>query len=251
MSKDEVDSPIDPEAVHKVPDTEAGRHESLAQKIRSIEAAAVAGVLFAVIGAIALALLSSFPDLDQGEPGLKTWFADSGNQTTLIFGANLMVFSSIMFLWFVAVIRRRLGDLEDQFFGTVFLGSAFAFVAVWLGHGAAVAGPAVAVSHFEGASVTGPSLSNAAGLGAAYLLVIGPRVEAVFVLVTSVLFLRSRVLPTWLAILGFVIALGMFFLPLIATPTGYGFPVWVMVVSFTILAVRPRKREVEAVTAVG
>jgi hypothetical protein len=246
MTEADTGDPSGPDPVHAVPDTEAGRGDSFGQKIRSIEAAAIAGVAFAVLGAIALALLDRFPELDSSDEQLEAWFSDSSNQTALIFGCNLVAFSSIMFLWFVAVIRRRLGNLEDRFFGTVFLGSALAFVTVWLGHGAAVAGPAVAMSHFEGATVDGASASNAAGLGAAYLLVLGPRIEAIFIVVTSVLILRSRVLPRWLAFVGFAIALLMLVLPLIASPVGLGFPVWVFLVSVVILVVRPRKRETEA-----
>lgn len=249
MTERETDPPTDPEPMHEVPDTEAGRHDSVNQKVRSIEAAAIAGVLFAVLGSLAENLLSSFPELDQSEAELQAWFADSGNRTTLIIGGNLVAFSSIMFLWFVAVIRRRLGDLEDRFLGTVLFGSALAFVTTWLGYGAALAGPAVAVAHFEGASVTNSSLSNAAGLGAAYLLLLGPRVQAIFVIVTSTLILRSRVLPLWLAVLGYLVAAGMLVLPLIVETLGLGFPFWVFVVSVVILIVRPRAREANVETA--
>lgn len=223
--------------------TEVGRRQSFPERIRSIEAAAIAGVMYAVLSAISLELLSRFPDLDQSQAELEAWFADSGNQTTLIFGCNLVALSSIMFLWFVAVIRRRLGDLEDRFFGTVFLGSALAYVAVWLGHGAAMAAPAVAVSHVDGAAVDVSSLSTASGLGSAFLLVIGPRIQAIFVIVTSTLIVRSRVLPTWLAVVGYVVALGMLVLPLVADPVGLGFPLWVLVVSLVILLVRPKVYE--------
>jgi hypothetical protein len=236
----------EPGGVHAVPDTEAGRSDSFGRKIRSIEAAAIAGIAFSVLGGIALTMLASFPDLDQSDAQLSAWFDDSANQTTLIIGCNLMAVSSIMFLWFVAVIRRRLGELEDRFFGTVFLGSALAFVAVWLGHGAAIAGPAIAMSHIEGASVSGASASNAAGLGAAYLLVIAPRIQAVFILVTSTLIMRSRVLPRWLAIVGYLVALGMLIVPLILESLGLGFPLWVFLVSIVILIVGPRARETQA-----
>jgi hypothetical protein len=242
----EQSDPVAAEDVHAVPDTQAGRRESVEQKVRSIEAAAIAGVGFAILSVVALQLLESFPELTLTDAELQEWFDDSGNRTGLIIGCNLMALSAIMFLWFTAVIRRRLGDLEDRFFGTVFSGSAAAFVAIWLAHGAAVAAPAVAVSHLDGATVDNASLSDAAGLGAALLLVIGPRIQAVFVLVTSTLFVRSKVLPTWLGILGYLVALGMLVFPLILDPLGLGFPLWVFVVSVTILAVRPRAREIEA-----
>ena len=69
---------------------------------------------------------------------------------------------------------------------------------------------------------------------------IAPRIEAVFVIVTSVLIMRSRVLPTWLAIVGFLVATGMLIVPLIFDPLRLAFPLWVFLVSVVILLVRPR-----------
>ena len=39
-----------------------------------------------------------------------------------------MPFAGIAFLWFVGVLRDRVGELEDRFFATVFLGSGLLFV---------------------------------------------------------------------------------------------------------------------------
>lgn len=40
-----------------------------------------------------------------------------------------MPFAGIAFLWFIGVIRDRLGDHEDRFFASVFLGSGLIFLA--------------------------------------------------------------------------------------------------------------------------
>jgi len=39
-------------------------------------------------------------------------------------------FAGIAFLWFIGVLRDRLGELEDRFFATVFLGSGLLFLAM-------------------------------------------------------------------------------------------------------------------------
>jgi hypothetical protein len=39
-------------------------------------------------------------------------------------------FAGIAFLWFIGVVRDRLGHLEDQFFPTVFFGSGLLFLAM-------------------------------------------------------------------------------------------------------------------------
>ena len=41
-----------------------------------------------------------------------------------------MPFAGIAFLWFIGVVRDRLGRLEDQFFSTVFFGSGLLFLAM-------------------------------------------------------------------------------------------------------------------------
>ena len=66
----------------------------------------------------------------------------------MILGVNLLTVSSIMFVWFVAVIRRRVGDRENRFFGTVFLGSALLVAGAWLTAGVLYAAPAVAARTF-------------------------------------------------------------------------------------------------------
>lgn len=50
----------------------------------------------------------------------------------MVTGLNLLVLSTIAFVWFVAVIRRRVGDREERFFGTVFLSSALLLAGLWL-----------------------------------------------------------------------------------------------------------------------
>ena len=43
---------------------------------------------------------------------------------------NLMPFAGIAFLWFIGVLRDRLGQQEDRFFATVFFGSGLLFLAM-------------------------------------------------------------------------------------------------------------------------
>jgi hypothetical protein len=38
--------------------------------------------------------------------------------------------AGIAFLWFIGVLRDRIGEREDRFFATVFLGSGLLFVAM-------------------------------------------------------------------------------------------------------------------------
>ena len=68
-----------------------------------------------------------------------TWLTDSGRRTAVAIALNLIPFAGIAFLWFIGVVRDRIGGREDRFFATVFLGSGFLFVGM-LFVAAAVAG---------------------------------------------------------------------------------------------------------------
>jgi hypothetical protein len=215
------------------------RVDDASVKARSIESAAAAGIGYSVLAVLALTRMSSYPNLDATEAELTAWFDDDSNQFLLTGALGLASISAILFLWFVAVIRRRLGDREDRFFATVFFGSGIAYVAVWLVGAATLAGPAIAMTMLDAAEVTPASASLAGGVAAALILVVAPRIEAVFIFSTSTVILRSNVLPSWLALVGYAAGLVMFLAPFVYLPLGYVFPVWVFVVSVVLLIVRP------------
>ena len=216
---------------------------------RTIEAAEVAGVAYAVLAITGLVLLWRTPELSMSSDELTEWYGDTGHQAELIMGLNAVSISAIAFLWFVAVIRRRLGEHEDRFFGTVFIGSSIVFVGIWLVGAAAIAAPAVALNLVDDGSISQASATQSLGVGGGLLLVVAPRLQAVFVLTVSNLIVRSRFLPSWLAYVGFVVGLGMMVTPLVTRPIGIAFPLWVLLVSVVILLARPTARA--AKTEVG
>ena len=203
-----------------------------------VESAAVAGIVYAILAAVTWQLLIRFPQPTMSDQALATWYAESANRWSLVAALNLAAISSVAFLWFVAVLRRRIGDREDRFFATVFLGSALVWVAVWLVGAASLAAIAVAMELSGGGSVSQDTATLGGGLGAGLLLVAGPRIQAIFVISTSTVFLRTGVAPRWLAFLGYVMGVGLFLFPLIIEPVGLGFPIWVLIVSVTILVIR-------------
>src|SRR4051812_28250782 len=93
-------------------------------RLKTPRAAAIAGILFSILLALIFALLrNSLPSdpLDTGE-----WLSTSAR--TVGIAVNLVPFAGIAFLWFIAVLRDRLGEEEDRFFATVFLGSGLLFL---------------------------------------------------------------------------------------------------------------------------
>src|SRR6516162_6157238 len=89
-------------------------------------AAAVAGVVFSALMFVDLAIVRITIPYDPDEPGI--WLMDPARRNAVRFALNLIPFAGIAFLWFVGVLRDRLGALEDRFFATVFLGSGLLFV---------------------------------------------------------------------------------------------------------------------------
>lgn len=212
------------------PDRTGGSRSNL----RSIESAAVAGIVYSGLAVWAMSLLSQVPDLGLSDAELTEWFTS----TDLVLGLNLAAISSIAFLWFVAVVRRRIGDQEDRFFSTVFIGSATLYLAVWLVGVSLLAAPAIALNLQPDGRITQGTETFAVGSGAALILVVAPRFQALFVIITSTLILRTGVLPRWLAILGYLVGAALFVVPTVHKFLGIGLPAWVLVVSVTILMIR-------------
>jgi hypothetical protein len=217
----------------------------LVKSFRSVRSAAVAGVIYAILAIAALVLLRGLPAAGESGTTPTVWIADPLNQARLIVGLNLASISSVAFLWFVAVIRKRMGDREDKFFSTVFLGSALVYIGIWLVAAAAIASIAVAYQRFDDASLSTDSVTFLLGFSEALILVVGPRLQGVFVLSMSTLILRTEMLPSWLAYLGYAAGSIMVVVPMISQPVGLGFPLWVLVVSVTILIARSKQNDHE------
>lgn len=201
----------------------------------SVESAAVAGVVYAVLAVASLAIVRQVPAA-ASEEEWSAWITDSGHRQMLLAGLVLASISAVAFLWFVAVVRRRVGSREDQFFATVFIGSALVQVALWLVAHAAVTALAVDVGP-EGGAVGADTARYGRGFSAALLLVAGPRIQAVFVASTSTIFMRTRIVPNWLGYVGYAFAAAMFLVPIISTSVGLGLPVFVLVSSIVIFFV--------------
>src|SRR5438552_319731 len=124
--------------------------------LRTPRAAAVAGIAFSALLISSLVLLRISVPAKSAVPG--TWLTDSGKRTAVAIGLNLVPFAGIAFLWFIGVIRDRIGTHEDRFFATVFLGSGLLFVAM-LFVAAAVAGGLIADSAIRSLSLAPDTLA--------------------------------------------------------------------------------------------
>ena len=148
---------------------------------------------------------------------------------------NLVPFAGIAFLWFVGVIRDRIGDREDRFFATVFLGSGLLFVAM-LFVGAAVAGGLLAVTADQAGRIPSAELWDLEQRILFTLLnVYAIRMGAVFILSTTAIGVRTGIIPRWLALAGYAAAAILLFLVIISPWMNLVMPVWAFVLSMYIL----------------
>ena len=199
--------------------------------LRTPTAAAVAGILFSVLLAIAFVLLRISVPADPLEPG--AWLRTSSG--SVVVALNIIPFAGIAFLWFIGVLRDRLGQREDRFFATVFFGSGLLFLAM-LFVASAMVGALILVfreqpdelvnaAAFRFARATIYSLINI------YMI----KMAAVFIISTSTVAVYTSFSPRWIALLGYVLA------AIVLLGSGYMtwsfvvFPIWVLLVSCNIL----------------
>jgi hypothetical protein len=205
---------------------------------------AVSGIVFAALFFASLVLLRLAIPADPKEPG--AWLANPALRSWVRVSLNLIPFTGIAFLWFMAVLRNRIGSHEDRLFATVFLGSGLLFIAM-LFVSTAIAVATLETFAREG-QIPAQSETYAFGRRISYTLMntYAIKMAAVFIFVTSSIGLRTAFLPRWLAFVGFASGLVML---LVITDFSWIvllFPLWVLLVSAYILVAELRQeRRVE------
>jgi hypothetical protein len=190
-------------------------------------AAAVAGVLFALLFGTALVLIRlALPEGEQ--PGAR-WL--TSGSTNLKIAATIMPFAGIAFLWFMGVVRDGLGRYEDKFFSTVFIGSGLLFLAMMFV--AAGVGAGLERSHAAGDP-------DVATFGQMILLAVSKtyalRMAAVFMISLATIWLKTGLMPRWLVGLTYLAAVGLLVTSDLTMWLTLAFPIWVLVVSVLLLA---------------
>ena len=203
--------------------------------LRTPRAAAVAGIIFSVLLIATLVLLRVSVPAHPAVAG--AWLTDSRRRAAVAIALNLVPFAGIAFLWFVGVLRDRIGEREDRFFATVFLGSALLFVAM-LFVAAAVAGGLIAGVTTAGLPGAG-TLALGRNLTATLLNVYSMRMAAVFTLTTVTIARRTQIVSRWLTIAGLVTALVLLVGVGISPWVELLFPAWILALSLDILLASP------------
>ena len=201
-------------------------------RMRAPRAAAVAGIVFSLLLIVSVVLVRLSVSSDPRDS--VAWLTSpSGEQVAL--AMNLVPFSGIAFLWFIGVLRDRLGAREDRLFATVFLGSGLLFLSM-LFMSAALVGSILLAHAADPDRLDGSAIFAFARIAAYEILnIYAIKMAAVFMIVTSTLAIRTRFIARWIALLGFAVAVVLLFSSRSNDWVVLMFPLWVLLVSLYIL----------------
>ena len=219
------------------------------QAIRTPRAAAVAGIIFTVLFTISIVLMRLAIPEELSGSNTATWL--QGNTTTITLALTLVPFAGIAFLWFMGVVRDRLGKMEDQFFSTVFSGSGLLFLAMMFAT-AAIAGGILASYAIEPGTLT---KSGVLIFGRAVMYTImkvyAVRMAGVFMIALATLWMRTGVMPRVFVFLSYALALVLLVSSDFTSWLILVFPAWVFVISVFILIESLRGDIAEAEGVIG
>jgi hypothetical protein len=206
-------------------------------RLRTPRAAAIAGIVFSILLITSLLLLQISVPKDPLEIG--AWLRTSSDRVFL--ALNLIPFAGIAFMWFLGVLRDRLGAMEDKFFATVFLGSGLLFLAMLFVAASAMGALILAYSAAPKALFDGATFAFARAFTYDIMHIYAFKMAAVFMITTSTLAARTGATSLWIAVLGYASA------TFLLVGSGYldwalfVFPGWVLLVSVHVLIDNLRK----------
>lgn len=202
------------------------------ERLRTPHASAIAGIIFSLL--FTASLLIFWVSTPANPLGPAT--AVINHLKILAFSLNLLPFAGIGFLWFIAVVRDRLGEREDRFFATVFLGSGLLFIAMVFSAAATAGGIIMVLGSGSKNLIQGGAYVLARAEIHQTMHIYAMKMAAVFMISTSTISLQTRMFPRWMAFLGYTLAIMLLlsvgtieWIPLV-------FPLWVLLISLYILS---------------
>jgi hypothetical protein len=207
------------------------------QRLKTPRAAALAGILFTVLFTSSYVLIRLSIPANPADAG--AWLEERAGTVSL--ALSLLPFAGIAFLWFIGVVRDRLGHMEDQFFSTVFFGSGLLFLAMAF-VSAALAGGIVATYALEHSTFIESGMYTLIRTVMYRITnVYAIKMAGVFMISLATIWVRTGLMPRWLAFLTYVLALGLLLTITSSLWVTLIFPAWVGAVSAYILVSNLRK----------
>jgi len=214
-----------------------GQDEESVRRVNSPRAAAVAGILFAILYITAQVLIRLSVPQSASDQG--AWLANQSH--VIVLALSLVPFAGIAFLWFIGVVRDRFGKHEDQLFATVFLGSGLLYLGLVF-IAAALAGGLLASYAANPQLQSDPIVTYSRLVMSQITNIYSLRMAGVFMTSLATLWMRTRVMPRWVSILTYLLALLMLLSINLSVWLTLLFPVWVFAISLMILIENYRGR---------
>ena len=201
------------------------------RRLKTPRAAALAGILFAALFGGSVVLIRLSIPADPADSG--AWLKERAGTVSL--ALSLLPFAGIAFLWFMGVVRDRIGHLEDQLFSTVFFGSGLLFLALTFVDAALVGGALASYAASPRKLLDSGTYTLVRAVMFRIMNTYAVKMASVFMISLGTIWVRTRVMPRWLALLTCFLALGL----LLSTGANLWialiFPAWVGAVSVYIL----------------
>jgi hypothetical protein len=205
--------------------------EVIRRDLRTPRAAAIAGIVFSVLLMASMLLIRTSIPADP----LATVTDAMKHSNRISLALNLMPFAGISFLWFVGVLRDRLGEREDRFFATVFFGSGLLFLAM-IFLAASVAGGIIKLVLMGSGELAGSGTFALARIQIYQAMnTYAIKMAGVFMISTSTISLKTGIVPRWMAYLGYALALVLLLSVGAIRSILLVFPLWVLLISVHVL----------------
>ena len=200
-------------------------------ELKAPRAGAIAGIVFSILLIIGMTIFRLSVPANPDDVG--AWLSSSGKSIGL--ALNLLPFAGIAFLWFIGVLRDRMGELEDRFFATVFLGSGILFLAMVFTSSAIAGGIIMSYGVLTGKLIDSGIYTFARTVAYEIVNVYAMKMAGVFMISTCTIAIRIGIFPRWMAFLGYALALLLLLTSGLLYWAPLVFPLWVLVISVHIL----------------
>jgi hypothetical protein len=213
------------------------RHAAQVPAVQLARLTSISGVIFAALFVVALILVHTTPTLSASDADITAYYA-SGSTLLVTVGLYLIPFAGITFLWHAhctrLLIEARTTTAPSAIPYGLQLVSGVLFV-VLLFAGTASAGAVALLKDLTSAPL--PSADFVRGMlavGYGMVFVYALRGAGMYALTTTTLLRNATIMPRWLALVSYLLALFLLFITTMHPAAVLVFPTWVVIVALVI-----------------
>jgi hypothetical protein len=162
---------------------------------------------------------------------------------------SLMPFAGIAYLWFIGVVRDKLGDYEDRFFSSVFYGSSLIFLGMVFVAMAIVGGLVAGYRLNPGITLDSQVVYFSRAMMIQLSNVYALRMAGVTMISLATIWLRTGLAPRWLVWATYALALALLLVVNFSLWVTLIYPAWVFLISLFILWLRLKNPDAQILTS--